>query len=482
MESLETISNLEIPIREIRYDKKSKLLSIDILGFAFVGHYKKSTKISEILDDIYSSLEKVRVERNNLCFMYDYNTPVPETKKLKDIYNVESIEIKEHAIRDVGKIGTKEDTTKDVEKKEEKQERRRDEAKESKKAKRRLVSVEEELAEDEEFDEGEILSDDISYLSKSKEEAAPKAQPAPPPPPASRGAPSSAPRERASEVLDMAPQQPSDGMGGAPEAEPAEMPMTPKAPMSPPAPSPVVTAVDLEEPKPTTYNINMGFQYYSVMMEQKSYLFYVYLSHEELKILDEEGKTVYKTTFTITTLKKEPPVLDLRIEGEGFDIHPLTGKIVVKKEAVNPPVMIFSVLPLKRMKKKKGRKKKSERRYLNVYIEFEEKLINHTVLSCIVQPKHFHLDLGPLQIDISKRTAFLISFISVLIATGSTIFSAITLETTSLVDIVGGYVPGLASFIFFAVFIITLIKNGIYPLKQKWSALLKFDKGIEMIK
>ena len=104
------------------------------------------------------------------------------------------------------------------------------------------------------------------------------------------------------------------------------------------------------------------------------------------------------------------------------------------------------------------------------------------MLSVIVQPKHFHLDLGPIQIDISKRTAFLISFISVLIATGSTIFSAITLETTSLVDIVGGFVPGLASFIFFGVFIITLIKNGIYPLKQKWSALLKFDKGIEMIK
>jgi len=119
-------------------------------------------------------------------------------------------------------------------------------------------------------------------------------------------------------------------------------------------------AEEEEEPKPTTYNINMGFQYYSVMMEQKSYLFYVYFSHEELKIMDEEGKTIYKTTFTITTLKKEPPILDLRIEGEGFEVHPLTGKVEVKKDAVNPPVMIFSVLPIKLIKtKKKKRKKKS---------------------------------------------------------------------------------------------------------------------------
>ncbi|GAH85626.1 unnamed protein product, partial [marine sediment metagenome] len=155
---------------------------------------------------------------------------------------------------------------------------------------------------------------------------------------------------------------------------------------------------------------------------------------------------------------------------------------VVKKDAVNPPVMIFSVLPLKQMEKKKGRKKKSERRYLNVYIEFEEKLINHTVLSVIVQPKHFHLDLGPIQIDISKKTVFLVSFISVLIATISTIFSVITFETTSLTNIMSSFAPGLASFIFFAVFIIALVKNGIYPLKQKWSALLKFDKGTVMMK
>ena len=315
------------------------------------------------------------------------------------------------------------------------------------------------MMEDEEDELEELLSDDISYQKESEAEKSEMA------------APASRSRGR------------TGGMEGGSKPEyglaPADLDMAPKAPLPAPAPAPApaVTAIEPEEPKPTTYNINMGFQYYSVMMEQKSYLFYVYLSHEELKILDEEGKTVYKTTFTVTTFKKEPPVLDLRIEGEGFEIHPLTGKIVVKKDAVNPPVMIFSILPLKTVKKKKGRKKKSERRYLNVYIEFENKNISHTVLSVIVQPKHFHLDIGPIQIDISKRTAFLISFISVLAATISTIFSAITLETTSLVDIMSGFAPGFASFIFFGVFILMLVKNGIYPLKQKWSALLNFDKG-----
>ena len=57
------------------------------------------------------------------------------------------------------------------------------------------------------------------------------------------------------------------------------------------------------------------------MMEQQSYLFYVYFSFKELIIKDEEGKTVYKTKFTIVTTKEEPPILDLRIEGEGFEVH-----------------------------------------------------------------------------------------------------------------------------------------------------------------
>ena len=52
----------------------------------------------------------------------------------------------------------------------------------------------------------------------------------------------------------------------------------------------------------------MGLQYYSVMMEQRSYLFYVYFSHKELKIVDEEGKTIYTTQVRIVTTKN---LLDL---------------------------------------------------------------------------------------------------------------------------------------------------------------------------
>ena len=110
MESLETISKLEIPAKSISYNKKSKLLSIDILGFVFAGHYKKSTKLSEILDDIYSSLEKVKFERENLRFLDSYNNTLPETKKLKDLVIEEKTKIEDTA-------EVKEETIKDLKKK-----------------------------------------------------------------------------------------------------------------------------------------------------------------------------------------------------------------------------------------------------------------------------------------------------------------------------------------------------------------------------
>ncbi|MFX1257322.1 MAG: hypothetical protein ACFFAN_05660 [Promethearchaeota archaeon] len=564
MESLQTISKIEIAINKILYDKSSKIFSVEIFGFNFVGHYKKSVNINTILNDIYASLGDTKLQRNDICILGANNLPISEKTKLKDLnlkkrqkkFNIKEIQIqrggdwnaeetqfdfkvkiqndssfiienvqivltsipqsfevdhdkykidilkpnsfKSHTFllksesylisdvieakviftdpmgnqqtKDIAPlqipsrvhyiapekkskmlsemkrrlVTDKEDMTRE-EKEEEKAffDRRRDKDKKAKKKEKILFTDEEEIIEDRAFDDREPPKEDLFYLEKSKAEE------------------ETEPAVTSSDISPAAP-------GGGPK-EPA---------LASPKP---VSKPELK-PKPTTYNIKMGFQYYTVMMEQKSYLFYVYFSHEELKILDEEGKTIYKTTFTITTFKKEPPVLDLKIEGKGFDIHPLTGKIIVKKDAVNPPVMIFSIMPLKTTKKKKRGKKKSERRYLNVYIEFENQIINHTILSVIIQPKHFHLDLGPIQIDISKRTAFLVSFISALAATISTLYSAITLETTSLVDILSGFAPGLASFIFFAVFIITLIKNGIYPLKEKWSALLNFDKGIGIMK
>ncbi|MBA7704508.1 hypothetical protein ES703_113322 [subsurface metagenome] len=224
----------------------------------------------------------------------------------------------------------------------------------------------------------------------------------------------------------------------------------------------------------------MGLQYYSVMMEQRSYLFYVYFSHQELKIVDEEGKTIYKTTVTIVTTKKEPPVLDLKIEGEGFEVHPIFGKIEVKKDAVNPPVMIFSIMPIKSKKKKK---KESERRFLNVYIEFEEKIISHTILSIIVQPKYFRLELGPIHLNLSKKTAAIISFISILIAGISLAYMFLSVgSSSSFMDYLSRFAPGLGSIVFFAIFLYTLFKEGIYPLKEKISAFLNFDQTGVLIK
>ncbi|MEJ2276961.1 MAG: hypothetical protein P8Y70_04315 [Candidatus Lokiarchaeota archaeon] len=108
-----------------------------------------------------------------------------------------------------------------------------------------------------------------------------------------------------------------------------------------------------EEDELEVYNINMVLQYYSIMMERRSYLLYVYFSHEELKIIDEEGKIIFRTTIKIETLKKEPPILNLKIEGKGFEVHPLNGRVIVKKDAINPPVMIFSIMPLKLEKENK---------------------------------------------------------------------------------------------------------------------------------
>ncbi|NHJ23235.1 MAG: hypothetical protein EAX89_01575, partial [Candidatus Lokiarchaeota archaeon] len=238
-----------------------------------------------------------------------------------------------------------------------------------------------------------------------------------------------------------------------------------------------------EEPKPTVYEINMGLQYYSVMMEQNSYLFYVYLSHKELKIVDEEGKTIFETSFKVVTTKKEPPILNLRVEGEGFEVHPLYGKVEVKKDAVNPPVIIFSVLALKNKDRSKKEKKEGERRFLHVYVDFEEKVINHSILSIIVQPKHFHLDIGPFHLNVSKKAAIIVSFLSVVIAAVSLIYTIFSIDSSStFVDLLSNFAPGLGSIAFITIFLITLFKEGIYPLKEKISYFLNFDKTGMLIK
>jgi len=449
LESLKSVSSLEIPTNRIFYDNKTSVLSIEILDFMFLGTYKKSTRIGKVLDDIFSSLKEIQLNRSDLYFIdFVTNTRISETTKLK---NLKLLKKKIPELKD-------QKPEKKYKKEEKVSEIRKDEVSE--------------IEEEEYFDEDyEILSseaDDAKYKEEIEEleellkrdvkereesrrlEEAPKAKKKPqafpsptsktyvPPPPPGAGTPAKAP--------------------------------------SVSSPPPLESKAEEElEPKLTVYEINMGLQYYSVMMEQRSYLFYVYFSHKELKIIDEEGKTVFKTTVTIVTTKEEPPILDLRIEGENFEVHPLSGKVEVKKDAVNPPVMIFSVLPIK---SKKMKRKESERRFLNVYIEFENKIISHSILSIIVQPKHFRLDIGPIHLNISKRTAYIISLLSILIAGISVVYTIFSIDPTSTgIDILSGFSPGLGSIVFITIFLVTLLKEGVFPLKQKISAFLNFDQA-----
>jgi hypothetical protein len=199
--------------------------------------------------------------------------------------------------------------------------------------------------------------------------------------------------------------------------------------------------------------------------------------------VDEEGKTVFETSFVIKTTKKEPPILNLRVEGKGFEVHPLFGKVEVSKDAVNPPVMIFSVLPVKNKNRSKKDKKEGDRRHLHVYIDFEDKVINRSILSIIVQPKHFHIDIGPLHLDISKKVAAIISLISVIITAISLLYTVISIDPSSqFTDILTGFAPGLGSIIFIGIFLYTLFKEGLYPLKAKISYFLNFDKTGTLVK
>jgi hypothetical protein len=469
---LENISELEIPTNKIYYDKKSNVLSIEILNFTFIGIYKKSTRLSKILDDIYNFLGEIHINREDISFVdFISNTIISETTKLKRLGLLEK---KEFEKKEEMKEEEKQKAGKDIQAKADIVEKEviervktvaaPREAPEKKKAKqaRKRESFREEKAEYKMMEEPAesadmLLFDEDEDLELAEEEAAP-------PPPPSAAAPSAPSR-----ALSSVP--PSDALAG------------------PGLPPPEKSRDDIEEisseiisePKPTVYEINMGLQYYSVMMEQRSYLFYVYFSHKELKIVDEEGKTIYETKVRIVTTKKEPPILDLKIEGEGFEVHPLAGRVVVKKDAVNPPVMIFSVLPIK--SKEKRKKKESERRFLNIYIEFENKVISHSVLSIIIQPKYFRLDLGPIHLNLSKKTALIISFISILIAGGSLVYTLFSIDPSSeLTDYLSGFAPGLGSIVFFVIFLITLFKEGIYPLKEKISSFLNFDQAGILIK
>jgi len=464
MELLQNVASIEIPTNEVSYDKKTKNLSVKILDFIFVGFYKKSVRVSNILDDIFASLGEVPFGREDIYFL-DVTTQnkIHGNTKLKNLII----------------LGKK--------KPEKKQKGKRARQSKTKALEESAMYLEEE----EDFDEEVIGFASIADDAKSKDVDFKKERVL---------------RRDEREKLDVVEKKESPKLkkkamppapGGGPSVEPSEPILYESKPAAPPPPAssdilaggrslapekPTLSTTEDEAPQPTVYDINMGLQYYSVMMEQRSYLFYVYFSHEELKIVDEEGKTIYETTIKIVTTKEEPPVLDLKIGGEGFEVHPIFGKVEVKKDFVNPPVMIFSLMPLK-SKQKKKKKKESERRFLNVYIEFEDKVISHTILSIIVQPKFFRLDIGPLHLNLSRKTAVIISFISIIIAGISILYMILSLSpSSSFIDTLGGLVPGLGSIVFIVIFLYTLLKEGIYPLKEKISGFLNFDQSGVLIK
>ncbi|KKK42638.1 MAG: hypothetical protein Lokiarch_33640 [Candidatus Lokiarchaeum sp. GC14_75] len=459
---LNTISVLEIPTNKVQYNKKTKVFSVEIMDFMFVGNYKKSIRVSIILDDMFASLGENQLDRSDIYFL----DPTTDTKihgntKLKNLFKVKEKKAEKQKTTDMkpsrrSKVGTI----------------KRDDGE---------ALFEEELAEFEELDE------DMAKDYSAKEEMVRKVDEKE----VEESRNGRAKKKIKSTTSSSSSNAPGGALGGDVPSSPALPPSPPPALAGPRPPPPKVRApapatLDSEiltpgEPEPIVYDINMGLQYYSIMMEQRSYLFYVYFSHKELKIVDEEGKIIYKTTIKIVTTKKEPPVLDLRIEGEGFEVHPLYGKVEVKKDAVNPPVMIFSVLPVKSAKKKK--KKEFERRYLNAYVDFEGETISHTILSIMVQPKYFRLDIGPIHLNLSKKTAVIVSFISILIAGISLLITILSLNPTSnFMDYLGSFAPGLGSIIFFAIFLITLFKEGLYPMKEKISAFLNFDQAGVLIK
>ena len=473
MASLQTLQKLEIRADKIVYNKSSKRLSIEILGFTFVGHYTKITTIKTILDEIHKSLKHIQVDRNNLYVLDPINlNPLSESIKLKDLGVPEkkpSVKQKKpsekQVITDKGKKLSSEPMTRP---KLAKAEPIRDEELINEKE----VSEEEYMddaggevfrLEEEKKSERKVSAETISYSNKREKLAQ---GPSKSPSPASEMAPGGAPSRPAPAIATTkAPVE---------RAKYKEKDERTKDVFDIPAP---------EEGNMKTYDINMGFQYYSVMMEKVSYLFYVYFSQKELIIQNEKGKTIFRTSFQIVT-KIENPKLDLRIEGKDFEIHPLTGTIEVIKDYIKPPVMIFSITPKKLESKLKKKKKEEEKRFLHVYIEFEGNTVNHTVLSIAVQPKHYHIDAGPIHINMSKTTAIMISLISILITGISAAYSVLSIDisTSSSTDFLSSLGPGIGSLIFFVIFIITLLKKGVFPIKEQIAGLLNLEKGFGTMK
>jgi len=361
------ITELKISLNKINYDQSSKLLSIEILDYSFVGSYKKSTKIGAILDDIFKTLGQLEISRTDI-FIIDINSEIIS----------ENIKIKNLRIK-----------TDKEEKKEKKEDYEKKKSFKKGRKKEMAPRPADEVGRSSEFFRYRGIFQEPEESYEEREERPGKAREAPKKAPVARS-----PRlipPRAPQPAPSATPPPPPGSapppGGGPPEEPTTGEFVERVAKKMESDDSLLFKDEISEDL-IVYNLNMALQYYSVMMEGKSYLLYVYFSYEELKILDEEGKVVYRTQIKIETRKKEPPILTIKIEGDEFEVHPLYGEVIVKKDAVNPPVIIFSVMPIKR-KKDKQKKKDLTRKYLNIYIDFEEKRISHTVLAILVQPKHW---------------------------------------------------------------------------------------------
>lgn len=475
-------TELKIPIEKIKYDESSKILSLKIIDYSYVGHYKKSTKIKNVLDDIFKTLSQSAISRTSICII-DFNSNIiSEKTKIKNLQfkKAEDKGKGKKKEKSKKKVSKSKPMTRDIEPMEIDESKIKYEFKESDDDdfigdskvsvdEKEVFYEEEDEKQDEEESESLISDSDRGYRGggppSRKYKASPPGRALPPSgaPPApsvvpSSTAPAPPPRPR-EDALPRSPPKPER----APESATEEL-----------LDDSVKRGEEIVRDS-IIYNINMGLQYYSVMQEKKSYLLYVYFSHEELKIFDEEGKVVYTTKIKIVTKKKEPPILTIKIEGEGFEVHPLFGEVMVKKNAINPPVIIFSVMPSKKKRTKKN-KKDITRRFLNIYVDFDEKRIDHTVLAVIVQPKHFRIDLGPIHLNISKKTAYFISIFSLAIAFASFIYSMLAFGGgPGLGGVLTGFIPGLASTLFFIMYLITLAR-GFYPLKRKFTNIMNFDK------
>lgn len=416
---------LNIPLEQINYNRKSKRITLKILDFTYIGHYERKDTIKNLIDDILELLKERNLEKNKIFFINGAtNEKISKKLQFKELEETNNRIEQLKNIQPVREKGI-EDTL---------QPRVKEAVSKSRKAKKKEESsselVMDELPGGMREDSQEFEEEDFEKSKRYRDLPKPSAPAA---------------TSRLSSIKEK----------------------------------------KLEEPI-IEYDINLGLQYYSVMMEKTAYLFYVYFSYDVLEILDEEGKTVYKTKFKIKTRKKEPPILDLKIEGEGFEVHPLSGKVLVKKDSINPPVMVFSITP-KKTKKKLLKKKEEQRNYLHIFINYEGEEVNHTVLSIIVQPKQFQIKLGPLRLNVSKTTAMVLSFLSVLIATLSAVYSVLSIQdslntSSSSLQILSDIAPGFGGLLLMTVYFVLIFKKSIYPLKEKWSDFINFDKGIPIIK